>query len=123
MERRRPRPLLRRTAATAPPVLEEAVCQDTRKRYLGLLALHQKADRRQLIVLSNRAKMSLLIQEVPASDAPMDLLLLADPLSDRIRSYLPGAKCFVVSNGEVVVGACVVQPRGAGTYEIMNIVV
>ena len=67
--------------------------------------------------------MSLLIQEVPASDAPMDLLLLADPLSDRIRSYLPGAKCFVVSNGEVVVGACVVKPRGAGTYEIMNIVV
>ena len=74
-------------------------------------------------MLSNRAKMSLLIQEVPASDAPMDLLLLADPLSDKIRSYLPGAKCFVASNGEVVVGACVVKPRGAGTYEIMNIVV
>lgn len=67
--------------------------------------------------------MSLLIHEVPASDTPMEILLLADPSPDKIRSYLSGSKCFVASSGAVVVGACVVQPRGAGTYELMCIAV
>ena len=64
--------------------------------------------------------MPLLIEEVPAADAPMELLLLADPSEDRIRSYLSGSKCFVASSGAVVVGACVVQPRGTATHEIME---
>ncbi len=67
--------------------------------------------------------MSLLIQEVPATDAPLELLLLADPSEDNIRSYLPGSKCFVIACDAVVVGACVVQPRGADTYELMSIAV
>jgi GNAT superfamily N-acetyltransferase len=67
--------------------------------------------------------MSLLIQEVPATDAPMELLLLADPSEDRVRSYLPGSKCFVASSSGIVVGACVVQPLGAGAYELMSIAV
>jgi len=32
--------------------------------------------------------MSLIIQEVFAEGAPMELLLLADPSEDKIRSYL-----------------------------------
>ena len=67
--------------------------------------------------------MSLLIQEVPATEAPMELLLLADPSEDKIRSYLPGSRCFVASSGAVVVGACVVQSRGADTYELVSIAV
>ena len=67
--------------------------------------------------------MSLLIQEVPVADAPVELLLLADPSEEKIRSYLPGSKCFVASRGADVVGACVVQPRGAGLQEIMSIAV
>lgn len=67
--------------------------------------------------------MSLLIQEVPATNAPMELLLLADPSEDNIRSYLPTSRCFVISSDAVVVGACVVQPRGADTYELMSIAV
>jgi len=67
--------------------------------------------------------MSLLIQEVPAADAPMELLLLADPSEDKVRSYLSGSRCFVASRGAVLVGACVVQPRGAGTHEVMSIAV
>ncbi|HEY0944104.1 MAG TPA: GNAT family N-acetyltransferase [Opitutaceae bacterium] len=67
--------------------------------------------------------MSLLIQEVSAMDAPIELLLLADPSEDKIRSYLPGSHCFVASRDTVVVGACVVQSRGAGTYELMSIAV
>lgn len=53
----------------------------------------------------------------------MELLLLADPSEDKIRSYLPDSRCFVVSSGAVVVGACVVRPRGPGTHEVMSIAV
>ncbi len=67
--------------------------------------------------------MSLLIQEVPTTDAPMELLLLADPSEDKVRSYLPRSKCFVASSSGIVVGACVVQPLGTGTYELMSIAV
>jgi GNAT superfamily N-acetyltransferase len=67
--------------------------------------------------------MSLLIQEVPTTDAPMELLLLADPSEDKVRSYLPGAKCFVASSAGVVVGACVVKPLAAGAHELMSIAV
>jgi ribosomal protein S18 acetylase RimI-like enzyme len=67
--------------------------------------------------------MSLLIHEVPVADAPMGLLLLADPSEERIRSSLSDSKCFVASSDGVFVGACVVQSRGAGTYELMSIAV
>lgn len=53
----------------------------------------------------------------------MELLLLADPSEEKIRSYLPESRCFVASRGAVVVGACVVQPRGAGAHELMSIAV
>ena len=67
--------------------------------------------------------MSLLIQEVPVTNAPIELLLLADPSEEKIRSYLSGSKCFVASSDGVVVGACVVQPRGTDTHELMSIAV
>jgi ribosomal protein S18 acetylase RimI-like enzyme len=67
--------------------------------------------------------MTPLIREVPVADAPMELLLLADPSEEKIRSYLPGSKCFVASAGAMVVGACVVQHRGTGTHELMSIAV
>src|SRR4030065_498019 len=67
--------------------------------------------------------MSLLIQEVSTTDAPMELLLLADPSEDKVPSYLPRSKCVVASRSGSVVGACVVQPLGTGTYELMSIAV
>lgn len=67
--------------------------------------------------------MSLLIQEIPCADAPMELLLLADPSEDKVRSYLAHSHCFVASSQGVVVGACVVQPQGRSAYELMNIAV
>jgi ribosomal protein S18 acetylase RimI-like enzyme len=67
--------------------------------------------------------MSLLIQEVPTADAPLELLLQADPSEDKIRSYLPGAKCFVASRAGSVVGACVVKPLADGAHELMSIAV
>ncbi len=47
--------------------------------------------------------MSLLIHEVPTAEAPLELLLLADPSEAKIRSYLPGAKCFVAATAGTVV--------------------
>jgi ribosomal protein S18 acetylase RimI-like enzyme len=67
--------------------------------------------------------MSVRIVEVPVAEAPMELLLLADPSEARIRSSLSGSRCFVASSGGVVVGACVVQARAAGAYEVMSIAV
>ncbi len=67
--------------------------------------------------------MTLSIQEIPVTNAPIDLLLLADPSEDKIRSYLSGSKCFIASIGTLVVGACVVQPRGSDTHELMSIAV
>ena len=67
--------------------------------------------------------MSLLIQEVPAAEAPIALLLLADPSEEKIRSYLSTSRCFVVSTHGAVVGACLVQPLGAGAHELMSIAV
>lgn len=67
--------------------------------------------------------MTLLIQEVPRSAAPLELLLLADPSEARVRAYLSTSRCFVASIEGAVVGACVVQPRGSGAHEIMNIAV
>ena len=67
--------------------------------------------------------MSLTIREVPASDAPMGLLLLADPSEDVVRAYLPRSSCFVASIDEVIVGACVLQPLGTSAQELMCIAV
>ena len=67
--------------------------------------------------------MSLLIQEIPTTDAPMELLLLADPSEEKVRSYLPESRCFVAMDNGIVIGACVVQPRGAGVHELMSIAV
>ena len=73
----------------------------------------------------HQATMSLLIKEVLPSDAPMKLLLLADPSEEKIKAYLPDSRCFVAcKNGEgEAIGACVVKPTGRYTYELMNIAV
>ena len=64
-----------------------------------------------------------LIQQVPPTQAPIDLLLLADPSEQKIRSYLHHSQCFVASRDGMVIGACLVQPLGATSCEIMSIAV
>lgn len=66
---------------------------------------------------------ALLIREAPSADIPMELLLLADPSEEKVRSYLPRSRSFVALSGELVVGACVVQPMAGGSQELMNIAV
>ncbi len=67
--------------------------------------------------------MSLLIQEIPTTDAPMKLLLLADPSEEKIRSYLSESRCFVAMSNGIVIGACLVKPREVGVHELMSIAV
>jgi hypothetical protein len=87
------------------------------------LPVRHRASAKVYMALLQEISMSLLIQEVPVTNAPMELLLLADPSEDKIRSYLSGSKCFVASSGAIVVGACVAQPRSTDTYELMSIAV
>lgn len=63
------------------------------------------------------------IREVPPEEVPVELLVLADPSEKKVRSYLFRSRCFVASLGGEVVGACAVEPRGPGAYELMSIAV
>jgi len=67
--------------------------------------------------------MSLRFGEIPASLAPMELLLLADPSPSKVRSYLADSTCFAASLDGTVVGIGVVRPIGEGAHELMNIAV
>ncbi|SHJ58321.1 Acetyltransferase (GNAT) family protein [Desulfatibacillum alkenivorans DSM 16219] len=64
---------------------------------------------------------SVHIIETAPSEAPMDLLLQADPSESKIKVYLNRSRCFIAAlNGESV-GACIVQPIAPGVHELMNI--
>lgn len=63
------------------------------------------------------------IDEVAASDVPMELLLDADPSPQRIAAYLGASRCFVARAAGAAIGACVVQELARGVYEVMNIAV
>jgi N-acetylglutamate synthase-like GNAT family acetyltransferase len=74
-------------------------------------------------ISSSEAYMSLQIDEVLPSEAPMDLLLLADPSEDAVKEYLNQSRCFVAYANDVVVGSCVLKPIEGGMVELMNIAV
>ncbi|MDR1063193.1 MAG: GNAT family N-acetyltransferase [Azoarcus sp.] len=76
-----------------------------------------------MLDLSGQGSERIEIREAIAADVPRDLLLLADPSDEKIRSYLPRSRCFVASKNGEIVGVCAIQPSGAGTYELMNIAV
>ena len=65
----------------------------------------------------------LQIEEVPYTNAPIVLLLEADPSVERIEAYLPGARCFAAILQGKTVGACVVQGIAPEIYELMSIAV
>ncbi|NIC04834.1 GNAT family N-acetyltransferase [Billgrantia bachuensis] len=65
----------------------------------------------------------MLIKRVPSAEAPLDLLLEADPSIDTIKRYLESSICHVATIEGETVGAHVIQPIGDGVYELMNIAV
>ena len=63
------------------------------------------------------------IRKVPYTQAPIKLLLEADPSVEKINAYLPGSKCFVAMLHGHPVGAYVVQCIAPAVYELMSIAV
>jgi ribosomal protein S18 acetylase RimI-like enzyme len=57
------------------------------------------------------------------AQAPMDLLLLADPSTEMIGEYLPTGQCYVARNLGEDVGVIVLLKTRPKTIEIMNIAV
>ncbi len=63
------------------------------------------------------------IQEVPYTEAPIALLLEADPSREKLNAYLPHSTCFVAKRHGKLVGAYVVQGIAPAIYELMSIAV
>ena len=63
------------------------------------------------------------IQEVPYTEAPIELLLEADASVEKIHAYLPRSRCFVAILHGKPVGAYVVQRIAPAVYELMSIAV
>ncbi|MBW7458704.1 GNAT family N-acetyltransferase [Paenibacillus sepulcri] len=55
--------------------------------------------------------------------APMDLLLLADPSRKLVDGYIRRGQCFVAELNDEIAGVYVLLPTRPGTVEIVNIAV
>lgn len=53
----------------------------------------------------------------------LPLLLIGDEQEDMIDRYLPGSMMFVLYDGAVAIGECVIQDLGKGIVEIKNIAI
>ncbi|WP_410515210.1 GNAT family N-acetyltransferase [Paenibacillus sp. BR2-3] len=58
-----------------------------------------------------------------SEDAPIELLLLADPSEEIIKEYLARGQCFVAHINEEIIGALVLIRTRPETVEIVNIAV
>ncbi|MDC7222438.1 MAG: GNAT family N-acetyltransferase [Spirochaetales bacterium] len=59
----------------------------------------------------------------PEEEAPMDLLLLADPSEELVRSYLAEGLCFVARQGGERIGVVLMRENRPGLFEVMNLAV
>ena len=66
---------------------------------------------------------TLRIETVHAADAPMHLLLEADPDEEQVRGYLDTSECYVARLGDAAVAVYVLKRRSEDTMELMNIAV
>ncbi len=65
----------------------------------------------------------LEFRKVSLNDAPMNLLLLADPAESKVREYLSDSHCFQAEKSGTTVGVYVLRPLDNSRYELMNIAV
>lgn len=63
------------------------------------------------------------IYTVPSTQAPRNLLLIADPCKTRVEKYLEDGVCYVAEDGGEILGACVISPLDAATFELMSIAI
>ena len=64
----------------------------------------------------------ITITKVSTSNAPMDLLLLADPSEEMINRYLLDSDIFVANEGDNTIGVLALKKAG-NEAEIMNVAV
>ncbi len=67
--------------------------------------------------------MHIEIRQVTPGEAPIELLLDADPSREKLNAYVPRSHCFIACAGDETVGACVLQPHTRELYELMSIAV
>lgn len=63
------------------------------------------------------------LYEISSEQAPMALLLEADPSTTLIAGYLQDGHCVVARLDDVIVGVYVIKALTANTWELMNIAV
>ena len=69
-------------------------------------------------------KMNINISELNTkSDAPMDLLLLADPSEKLVKSYLEKGTCYTAELDGETVGVILIMETKPHTIEVMNLAV
>lgn len=61
------------------------------------------------------------IDEIAPAEAPMDLLLEADPSEQKVKGYLDRCRCFAATVDRSVVGVCLLARISEDEYELMNI--
>lgn len=73
--------------------------------------IHNKGDDMKIRLLNEREQ------------APMELLLLADPSEELVNDYVNRGYCFVADSGEKIVGVYVLLPTRPKTVELVNVAV
>lgn len=63
------------------------------------------------------------IREVPPQEAPINLLLEADPSVKKINSYLTRSRCMIANIQGETLGVYIVLQISPGVYELMNIAI
>ena len=56
-------------------------------------------------------------------EAPLQLLLLADPSEKIVRDYLKRGECYVAESAEQMIGVYVLLPTRPETVELVNVAV
>ncbi|WP_461534919.1 GNAT family N-acetyltransferase [Spongorhabdus nitratireducens] len=65
----------------------------------------------------------LEFRSISPQQAPLELLLEADPSEACIRSYLADSGCFAAFSNQDIVGVCVVKQQSPASAELFNIAV
>ncbi|MFW5801411.1 MAG: GNAT family N-acetyltransferase [Spirochaeta sp.] len=73
--------------------------------------------------MNKKSMENLRLEKIPARNALLELILLADPSEEKVLSYLPHSDCFAAFIDSRMIAVCLVLPRGEGAFELMSIAV
>lgn len=63
------------------------------------------------------------VKQISPQQAPIELLLIADPNLEKIQKYLARSICWVVEENQQILGVAVALPIAEHIYELMNIAI